>query len=97
MLNLPFRMAAKSNEAAYKKYYGGRYDNISHDTTEEQIKQIYNDCANQYDQVTTNFLVISYELEPWFLPRFPAYVFPHRFFLFFFFFFFSGRVFWPPF
>ena len=60
MLNLPFRMAAKSYEAAYKKYFRGRYDNISHDTTEEQIKQIYNDCANQYDQVTTNFLVISY-------------------------------------
>ena len=51
-------MAIKSYEAAYKKYFGDRFDNISHDATEEQIKQLYDDWASEYDQVTTNFPVI---------------------------------------
>ena len=47
-------MASKSYESSYKKHYGQRLANISHDTTEEQIKQVYQDWANQYEKVGAN-------------------------------------------
>lgn len=46
-------MAASSYEATYKKYFGNRFDNISHDATEEDIRQLFDDWASEYDQVTT--------------------------------------------
>jgi len=43
-------MATNSYEAAYKKYFGDRFDNITHDATEEEIRKLYDDWASEYDQ-----------------------------------------------
>ena len=57
-LILLLRMAAKSYEAGYREYAGNRFDNITHDTSEEQIRELYDDWAKEYDEVTRNFFVI---------------------------------------
>ena len=49
------RMAAKSYEAGYTKYYGSRLDNISYSTSEEEIKHLYRDWASTYDKVKAIF------------------------------------------
>jgi len=44
-------MASKSYESGFKRYYGNRLDNISNETTEEDIKRIYDDWAGEYEEV----------------------------------------------
>lgn len=44
-------MASKSYESGFKKYYGNRLDNISNETTEEEIKRIYDNWASEYEEV----------------------------------------------
>ena len=44
-------MASKSYESGFKKYYGNRLDTISNETTEGEIKRIYDDWAGEYDEV----------------------------------------------
>ena len=48
-------MAAKppdvTYEAGFKKFFGGRLVNLSRDTTEEEIKRIYDDWASEYEKV----------------------------------------------
>lgn len=44
-------MAAKSYETGYRKHLGDRLSNVSHDTTEEEIKNIYQDWASKYEKV----------------------------------------------
>ena len=44
-------MASKSYESGFKKYYGNRLDNISNETTEGEIKRIYDDWAGEYEEV----------------------------------------------
>ena len=44
-------MASKSYEGGFKKYYGNRLDNISNETTEGEIKRIYDDWAGEYEEV----------------------------------------------
>ena len=44
-------MASKSYEGGFKKYYGHRLDNISNETTEGEIKRIYDDWAGEYEEV----------------------------------------------
>jgi len=43
-------MASKSYKAGFKKYYGNRLDNISNETTEGEIKRIYDDWAGEYEE-----------------------------------------------
>jgi len=43
-------MASKSYESGFKRYYGNRLDNISNETTEEDIKRIYDDWAGEYEE-----------------------------------------------
>jgi len=47
-------MASKSYKAGFKKYYGNRLDNISNETTEGEIKRIYDDWAGEYEEVILN-------------------------------------------
>ena len=44
-------MASKSYESGFKKYYGNRLNTISNETTEGEIKRIYDDWAGEYDEV----------------------------------------------
>ena len=46
-------MAAKFHEAGYSKHFGDRLANVSDDTTEKEIAQVYEGWANQYDKVGT--------------------------------------------
>ena len=48
-------MASKSYKAGFKKYYGNRLDNISNETTEGEIKRIYDDWAGEYEEVILNW------------------------------------------
>ena len=61
----PFSMAATSYEAAYSKYYGDRLKGISHQTTEEEIKDVYDKWANEYEKVTSfnNFKLMKSRYE----------------------------------
>lgn len=43
-------MAAKSYQAGFKRCYGGRLSNLSHETTENEIQQIYDDWAKEYEK-----------------------------------------------
>jgi len=43
-------MASKSYESGFKRYYGDRLDNISNETTGEEIKRIYDDWAGEYEE-----------------------------------------------
>ena len=44
-------MAAESYESGYLKHYGPRFENVSYDSTEEVIKDVYANWASQYDKV----------------------------------------------
>jgi len=43
-------MAANSYEDAYKKYFGDRFDNVTHDSTDEEIRKLFDDWASEYDE-----------------------------------------------
>lgn len=43
-------MAAESYESGYLKHYGPRFENVSYDSTEEVIKDVYANWASQYDK-----------------------------------------------
>ena len=44
-------MAAGSYEAGFRKYYGDRLTNILDDTSDEEIRQVYDHWARDYDKV----------------------------------------------
>ena len=44
-------MVARSYEAGFRKYYGDRLTNISDDTSDEEIRQVYDHGARDYDKV----------------------------------------------
>lgn len=47
-----FRMATHTHVAGYRKYFGTRFaDLCPASTTEEQIKDVYDDWASKYDKV----------------------------------------------
>ena len=53
------RMATKDHFAGYTKYFGNIFANLSPEgTTEEQIKEVYNEWASRFDEVIT----YNYEL-----------------------------------
>ena len=53
-------MAAKSYQAGFKRCYGGRLSNLSHETTENEIQQIYDDWAKEYEKVITELVQVYY-------------------------------------
>ena len=51
-LNLSFRtMAISTHEEPYMKYFGRRFGNLSHDSTYEDVKELYDEYAEAYDKV----------------------------------------------
>ena len=52
-------MAARSYEAGFRKYYGDRLTNISDDTSDEEIRQVYDHWARDYDKVIKMYQIIS--------------------------------------
>ena len=52
-------MAARSYEAGFRKYYGDRLTNISDDTSNEEIRQVYDHWARDYDKVIKMYQIIS--------------------------------------
>ena len=44
-------MADKSFEDGLKKWYGDRFANVSHSSTEEVIKNVYDDFASKFEEV----------------------------------------------
>lgn len=47
-----FRMATHTHVGGYRKYFGTRFaDQSPATTTEDQIRDVYNDWANKYDEV----------------------------------------------
>ena len=45
-------MAISTYEASYKKYFGDRFENISKDSTDEEVRHLYDKWAADYDKVT---------------------------------------------
>jgi len=43
-------MAITDYESSYKRYFGDRFENISHNSTDEDVKQLYEGWAPEYDQ-----------------------------------------------
>ena len=52
-------MAARSYEAGFRKYYGDRLTNISDDTSDEEIRQVYDHWARYYDKVIKMYQIKS--------------------------------------
>ena len=51
-------MATNSYEAGYKKCFGDRLANLSHATTEGEIKDVDDNWASKYDEVISNKLPV---------------------------------------
>lgn len=51
VFHFDLRMVARSYEAGFRKYYGDRLTNISDDTSDEEIRQVYDHGARDYDKV----------------------------------------------
>ena len=47
------------NWAGFRKYYGDRLTNISDDTSDEEIRQVYDHWARDYDKVIKMYQIIS--------------------------------------
>ena len=52
-------MAARSYEAGFREYYGDRLTNISDDTSDEEIRQVYDHWARDYDKVIKMYQIKS--------------------------------------
>ena len=52
-------MAARSYEAGFRKYYGDRLTNISDDTSDEEIRQVYDHWARDYEKVIKSYQIKS--------------------------------------
>ena len=48
---MSFRMAITDYESSYKTYFGDRFENISPNSTDDDVKQLYEGWAPEYDQV----------------------------------------------
>ena len=47
------------NWAGFRKYYGDRLTNISDDTSDEEIRQVYDHWARDYDKVIKMYQIKS--------------------------------------
>ena len=48
----PFRMATSAYEASYKKYFGDRFDKITKNSSDEEVRNLYDKWAADYDKVS---------------------------------------------
>ena len=58
-------MAISTYEESYIKYFGRRFENLSHGSTYEDLKELYDEYAEAYDKVKTpssNIKFIKYHL-----------------------------------
>ena len=46
-------MHSRSNQTGFNRCFGNRFANLSHATTEDEIKQTYDDWSGDYDKVTS--------------------------------------------
>ena len=44
-------MATTTYETSYKKYFGNRFENISKNSSDEEIRHLYDKWAADYDKV----------------------------------------------
>lgn len=52
---LVFRMAIRTYEASYKKYFPDTYEKIGKDSTHDEVRQLYDEWAVKYDEVRTAY------------------------------------------
>ena len=52
VLSLSFKMATTTYEASYKKYFGNRFENISKNSSDKEIRHLYDKWAADYDKVS---------------------------------------------
>lgn len=45
-------MATSTYEASYKKYFGDRFDNITKNSSDEEVRDLYDKWAADYDKVS---------------------------------------------
>ena len=45
-------MATSVYEASYKKYFGDRFDNITKNSSDEEVRNLYDKWAADYDKVS---------------------------------------------
>ena len=45
-------MAIQTYEASYRKYFGNTYDKIHKDSTHDEVRQVYDIWAVDYDKVS---------------------------------------------
>ena len=48
-------MAIRTYEASYKKYFPDTYEKIGKDSTHDEVRQLYDEWAVKYDEVSTAY------------------------------------------
>ena len=59
VFHFDLRMAARSYEAGFRKYYGDRLTNISDDASDEEIRKVYDHWARDYDKLIKMYQIKS--------------------------------------
>jgi len=49
-------MASRDHQAGYSKYYGGRLSNLTAESTDDDVKRVYDSWARDYDKVRQKVL-----------------------------------------
>ena len=56
-------MATSDYEASYKKYFGDRFDNITKNSSDEEVRNLYDKWAADYDKVS--IIIACYKKSGW--------------------------------
>ena len=58
-------MATSTYEASYKKYFGDRFDNITKNSSDEEVRNLYDKWAADYDKVSIISLRYNHDKNSW--------------------------------
>ena len=58
-------MATSTYEASYKKYFGDRFDNITKNSSDEEVRNLYDKWAADYDKVSIISLSYNHDKNSW--------------------------------
>ena len=58
-------MATSTYEASYKKYFGDRFDNITKNSSDEEVRNLYDKWAADYDKVSIISLSYNHDKNCW--------------------------------
>ena len=58
-------MATSTYEASYKKYFGDRFDNITKNSSDEEVRNLYDKWAADYDKVWIISLSYNHDKNSW--------------------------------